>query len=66
MAELTAAERDALPDSDFAGPDRTYPIHDETHARDALSRVSQHGSLAEKRQVRAAVRRRYPGIEQDA
>src|SRR5699024_11412436 len=32
------------------------------HARNALSRVSQHGSPAEKKRVRAAVRRKYPSI----
>lgn len=62
-AKLTAAERDKLPDSDFAGPDRSYPIHDENHARAALSEVAQHGTPEEKARVRAAVKRRYPGID---
>ena len=42
MARLTAAERNALPDSAFAGPDRSYPINDPSHARNALARASQH------------------------
>jgi len=60
---LTAAARKKRPDSDFALPDRRYPIHDEAHARNALARVSQHGSADEKKKVRAAVKRRYPNID---
>jgi len=63
MAVLTSKKRDALPTSDFAGPDRSYPIHDESHARNALARVSQYGTESEKARVRAAVHRKYPGIK---
>ena len=64
MAELTAAKRKGLARSSFVFPGkRAYPIHDEAHARNALARVSQHGSPSEIQRVRAAVRRRYPGIE---
>jgi hypothetical protein len=63
MAKLTSKTRNALPDSDFAGPDRSYPIHNESHARNALSRVSEYGTSAEKAQVRAAVHRKFPGIK---
>lgn len=63
-AELSAGERDKLSDSDFAIPEqRAYPIHDESHARNALARVSQHGSDDEKRRVRAAVKKRYPSLD---
>ena len=31
MARLTAAKRNALPDSDFAGPNRTFPVEDKAH-----------------------------------
>lgn len=62
MAELTSASRNKLPDSSFALPNRRYPIHDESHARNALSRVSENGSPEEKRKVRAAVHRKYPNI----
>jgi hypothetical protein len=66
MAQLTASRRKALPDSAFAIPERrAYPIHDRTHARNALARVEQHGTSEEKRRVRAAVKRRYPGIGSD-
>lgn len=66
MAKLTPRERKNLPDSAFAIPeDREYPIQDVSHARNALSRVSQHGTPEEKRRVRAAVHRKYPSIGDD-
>lgn len=64
MAKLTAASRKKIPTKSFAGPDRSYPINDASHARNALSRVSQHGSPALKARVRAAVHRKFPGIGQ--
>ena len=60
MSELNAAERDALPDTDFALPGRRYPIHDEAHARAALARVAEHGTPYERDTVEAKVRKRYP------
>lgn len=39
-----------------------YPIQDLPHARNALARVSQHGSPAEKKMVKAAVKRKYPAL----
>jgi len=62
MAKLTAAARKKIPTKSFAGPDRSYPIQDASHARNALSRVSQHGSPEVKARVRAAVHRKYPDI----
>lgn len=41
MTKLTTTSRNALPKAAFAGPDRTYPIPDASHARNALARVSQ-------------------------
>ena len=41
---------------------RSYPINDAGHARNALARVSQHGSPAQIAKVRAAVRKKYPGM----
>jgi len=63
--KLTAASREEIDTRDFALPGRRYPIHNISHARNALARVSQHGSPAEKKRVRNAVRRRYPEIEQN-
>ena len=63
-AKLRAAERNALDDKDFAIPaTRAYPINDATHARNALARVSQHGTPEEKRKVQSAVGSRYPEID---
>ncbi|MDF7674080.1 hypothetical protein PT277_07185 [Acetobacteraceae bacterium ESL0709] len=41
MTRLTAKERRALPDSAFAGPNRTYPVPDRTHAANAKARATQ-------------------------
>lgn len=63
MAKLTSKRRNSLPKSDFAEPGkRKYPIPDKSHARNALARVSQHGTPAEKSKVRSAVHRKYPSI----
>lgn len=63
MAALTAEERNRLPDSAFAIPERReYPIHDRRHAVNALARVAQHGTPEEKRRVRHAVFVRYPDL----
>lgn len=66
MAKLTAKKRNALPSSTFAGPDRSFPINDMSHARNALSRVSQFGSPELKARVRAKVHRKFPSIGQGA
>ena len=62
MGLLTAKKRNSLPGSDFAGPNRSYPDFDKSHARNALSRVSQYGTPAEKSEVRSAVKNKYPEI----
>lgn len=62
MGRLKAAARKRLPTKDFAGPGRSYPIEDTSHARNALSRVSQYGDAELKARVRAAVHRKYPGV----
>ncbi len=69
MATLTTAEQDKLPDSAFAivktvggKKVRSYPIHDAAHARNALARVQQFGSPAERATVRKAVCGKYPSM----
>ena len=64
MTKLTTAMRKKIPSGDFALPGRRYPIEDEVHARDALSRVSQSGTSVEKKAVRGKVLARFPGITQ--
>lgn len=66
MARLTASTRRAIPTSEFALPGRHYPIEDKSHARNALSRVSENGTPAEKATVRAKVHRKFPAIGKTA
>lgn len=41
MAKLTAKKRRKLKKSQFAGPGRSYPVHDKAHARNAKARATQ-------------------------
>jgi hypothetical protein len=63
MAKLSKAARKKIPTSGFALPGRRYPIEDKAHARNALARVSQTGTRAEKAAVRRKVGRAYPGLK---
>lgn len=73
---LSAADRQSMPRSEFALPGRgegpkgagsgSYPIPDASHARNALARVAQHGSSSEQARVRAAVHRKFPDIGKSA
>lgn len=70
--KLSAKQRQALPRSDFALPGKgkgpkgagagSYPINDPGHAKAALSRVAQHGTPAEKAEVRRKVHEKYPNM----
>ena len=62
MAKLTTKERNALPNSDFAGPGRSYPVQDASHACNALSRASQNASPALQSKIKSKVRSRFPNI----
>ena len=61
MAKLTGKERKSLPSGDFAGPKRSFPIPDKSHARNALARAANK-SPAVKAEVHAAVERKFPSI----
>ena len=41
MAKLTTKQRKKLPDSEFAGPGRSYPVNDRPHAANAKARATQ-------------------------
>ena len=41
MAALTTKKRNNLPDSKFAGPDRSYPVDTHNRAANAKARASQ-------------------------
>lgn len=65
MAKLNTAQRKALPKSSFVFPEQapgsgSYPIPDESHARDALARSS---GKPEEKAVSAAVGRKFPNIK---
>lgn len=70
MAKLNASARKRLSKDSFALPGKRsasggqggYPIPDASHARNALSRVAQHGSPAEKAAVKAKVKAKFPAI----
>lgn len=62
MAKLTSKARNALPASDFAGPDRSYPVNNPSHARNALARASQNASPELQAKIKAKVRRKFPNI----
>lgn len=50
MTKLTTKARNMLPKSEFAGPNRTYPIPNASHAKNALARAAQQkntGALSE-------------------
>lgn len=58
MARLSAAARNALPASDFAGPNRTFPVEDASHARAALS-LKRFGPA---KKIQSKVKSKFPGI----
>ncbi|HKT22562.1 MAG TPA: hypothetical protein VJR06_08145, partial [Nitrososphaerales archaeon] len=61
--DLTTQGRERIKPKNFALPkEKAYPIHDIEHARNALARVSQHGTPEEQRKVRAAVHKKYPSL----
>ena len=62
MSRLTAAERRALPASDYALGKGHYPINDRNHARMALAMVSKYGNARQKAIVRQHVEAKYPGM----
>jgi hypothetical protein len=60
--KLTEVERDRLPDSEFALPEkRQYPIPDRYHAELAL-RDLHSASLKDQVRIRQAIRKKFPGL----
>lgn len=62
MAKLTAAKRKAMPKADFAGPGKSFPVNDATHARLAISGATRaeragHISEAEEAHIKARARK---------
>lgn len=63
MSKLTAKGRNSIAAKNFALPGKRYPIHDTAHARNALARVAQNGTPAEKATVRRKVYAKYPSLK---
>ena len=62
MAYLTTAHRAKLKGSQFAGPDRSYPVPDKSHAANAKARATQmvrkgYLTVAEKARIDAKANR---------
>ena len=66
MAQLTSKGRKRIKAINFALSKKRYPIHDISHARNALARVAQHGTEAEKKKVKSAVYKKYPSLKKKA
>ncbi len=67
MSKLSTAARAHIAPKNFAIPNNApgpgaYPIHDISHARNALARVHQFGTSSEIAQVTEAVRRKFPSL----
>ena len=41
MAKLTTSQRNSLPAKEFAGPGRSYPVPNKSHAANAKARATQ-------------------------
>ncbi len=64
MPELTYKKRKRMRSSSFALPrERKYPIQDLPHARNALARVSAHGTKKEQGIVKRKVYKKYPSLK---
>jgi hypothetical protein len=66
VAKLKAAARKKLPKGDFAGPGRSFPIEDATHARMAISgatRSERAGNISssEEASIKAKARAKLKG-----
>lgn len=66
--ELTESDRDHMSKKTFALPkSEEYPIPDAQHARSALGFAAMHHKgTAEEAKVRAAVHKKFPGLEKQA
>ena len=61
MADLTAQKRKSVPKKDFAGPGKSFPINDPTHARLAISgatRAEHAGNISAEEEERIKAKAR--------
>ncbi len=59
MARLTAKQRKALPASDFAGPNRTFPMNDAAHKKAAVM-LQRFASQATRKKIKARAGKKKP------
>lgn len=55
MAKLSTKQRKKLPDSEFAGPDRSYPVDTKARAANAKARAAQQvaaGNLSKSQEAK--------------
>jgi len=59
MSKLTASERKKIPGKEFAGPDRSFPIEDRSHAEAAIKDApkSEHAGNISHSEEEAIVRK---------
>ena len=62
MAKLTAKARAKIPASQFAGPNRSFPIPDKAHARAAIMLSGNAPAPAEVKARARAVLKRGKGL----
>lgn len=62
MTKLTTERRAEIPGKEFALPGRRYPIHDESHARAALS-MAHYATPEEQATIKRKVHAKFPGID---
>jgi hypothetical protein len=63
----TKSGRAKMAGSSFAlSKEKKYRIDDLPHARNALARVAQHGTPAQKKQVRAKVTAKFPSLKKSS
>ncbi len=63
MAKLNMPQRNALPDNEFAGPERSFPIPDQSHAVQALRERKFAPNPAA---IMAKVRKKFPQVGRSA
>lgn len=56
MAKLSTAARNKLPSSSFAGPGRSFPVHDKAHATAALRLLGRAKSLSSSQKAHIKAR----------
>ena len=68
MAKLNAAARKKMPKSEFAGPGKSFPVNDPTHARLAISgatRSRNAGNISASEEAKIKARARKTLAERD-